>query len=119
MLTPQQIFDKVATHLLKQNAKSFDPNYGCLYRSKDNLKCAVGCLFSDQDYRPVYEGLGIDYLIKYNLLPNNTLKKLFICNKSLLQELQVCHDSVPVCEWKTNLATIAKKFNLEYNIEEN
>ena len=48
-MNTQQIFDKVATHLLTQNARSAAEG-SCLYRSPSGLKCAVGCLISDSVY---------------------------------------------------------------------
>ncbi len=43
-MTKQEIFDKVATHLLTQNEKALNSVGGCVYRTDKGLKCAVGCL---------------------------------------------------------------------------
>jgi hypothetical protein len=56
-MTDQEIFDKVALHLLsyaKQGFKSVDDR-GCLYRNGEGLSCAVGCLIPDDLYDPVIE----------------------------------------------------------------
>ena len=42
----QEVFDRVARHLLKQNAKATSPRGGCSYRTKEGLSCAVGCLLT-------------------------------------------------------------------------
>lgn len=50
-MTNQEIFDTVATHLLRQNARSMgprtDPRFGtlsrgCAYRGDGGLRCAIG-----------------------------------------------------------------------------
>ena len=44
----QTVFDRVATHLLTQNAQSLDIVDGeCLYRGEDGKMCAAGCLLTD------------------------------------------------------------------------
>ena len=57
--TQQQVFDQVATHLLvDQREKSYtlddDGDDQCAYKMEDDkgntLKCAVGCLISDDEY---------------------------------------------------------------------
>ena len=53
-MTQQQIFDKVATHLLTQGAKSMMGDT-CRYRGSNGAKCAVGCLIKDDHYDPILE----------------------------------------------------------------
>ena len=43
-LTRQAAFNKVARHLLRQNAKSTNKDGECLYRGPNGLRCAVGAL---------------------------------------------------------------------------
>ena len=63
--TPQEVFDQVSQHLLKQNKQSTRyeklRNF-CAYRS-GNLKCAAGCLIDDDEYSPEMEALDWNDLI--------------------------------------------------------
>lgn len=52
----QEIFSKVATHLLTQKRKSTDAGGTCKYRGPNDLKCAIGCLIGDNEYHPMMEG---------------------------------------------------------------
>jgi hypothetical protein len=52
-MSKQEIFDTVVTHLRKQNTQS-GKGGNCFYRLGE-LKCAVGCLISDEDYSPDME----------------------------------------------------------------
>ena len=54
--TAQEVFDQVATHLLTQNERSLD-GASCSYRNCDGLKCAAGCLISDDEYDNQMEGI--------------------------------------------------------------
>jgi len=56
MKTQQEIFDTVATHLLKQNDKSLDSYGECRYRAEDGNMCAVGCLIDTKHYTSGFEG---------------------------------------------------------------
>ena len=43
----QEVFDKVAIHLLTQNAKALNSGGLCVYKTPNGLRCAVGCLIPD------------------------------------------------------------------------
>ena len=55
-MTLQEIYDKVVNHLRTQNAKSLsfvcdtDEHASCAYRGDGGLKCAAGCLITDELY---------------------------------------------------------------------
>lgn len=95
----QEIFDKVATHLLTQKEKStqeLSTGTRCVYRSPKGLKCAVGCLIPDELYNPSLEGYtasGLSYEIKI-AIGYNDKTALLICM------LQSMHDSMPPEKWK-------------------
>lgn len=56
-MTSQQFFDRVATHLLTQKQRSYDPRRAeCRYRGPAGLQCAIGCLIPDEAYHPSFEG---------------------------------------------------------------
>ena len=62
MPTDQEIFNKVAAHLIKQGRQA-KANFSCLYRAPDGCKCAIGVLIPDDKYDPRMEEHGIRELI--------------------------------------------------------
>jgi hypothetical protein len=57
MFDKQAVFNRVVSHLRKQNARCLSGNgAGCAYRN-GSLKCAVGALIDDADYDEAFEGL--------------------------------------------------------------
>ena len=113
-MSVREIFYKVEKHLLKQNEKSMDSGSWCMYRSDNGLSCAVGCLMTDDIYRPSFEGESVrDSSIMEALTPivgvNEDKRELKLY---LLRELQVVHDeSQPTC-WASNLAKIKHEFDI-------
>jgi len=89
-----RIFTTVMDHLIVQNRQSYDTEREiCVYKHKDGLKCAIGCLIPDEEYSPKLEGMSLfaeDFL---SLCP--TVAKLY--NKpecdELLLDLQHLHDN--------------------------
>lgn len=55
-MTNQETFDIVARHLVKQGCRSYEYGFGCVYRSSDGKKCAVGALIPDELYSKEMEG---------------------------------------------------------------
>lgn len=53
--TPQEVFDYVAKHLIKQGKQAVAGS-NCAYRSPEGLSCAVGCLITDEEYNVNMEG---------------------------------------------------------------
>lgn len=117
-MTAQEIFDKVATHLLRQGKKSEGPGKGCLYRGPNGLKCAAGFLIDDAYYDPKFEGKGVGAISKADT-PNTVL-----LNEALLKsgvpaelfdfvgELQGIHDDYWPEYWREMLANTAKANSL-------
>lgn len=108
--TKQACFDKVATHLLTQREKS-SIGTNCVYRGKDGLKCAIGCLIPDERYLPTMEKKTVETLL-YDF---PTLREVpeINGNDELLQRLQSCHDAHDVDNWRAQLRLIAEAFNLD------
>ena len=102
--TKQQIFEQVATHLLKQNAKSMNGLF-CAYRGDDGLSCAAGCLVADDEYNEEFEEIEWQSLVKEFDLPKR--------NDDLIQALQHIHDKVDVENWKEALKELAKSRRLK------
>lgn len=137
--TPQEVFDFVAAHLLKQNEMSVHQRGhtgGCRYRSPDmERSCAVGCLIPDEAYGEWMEGCTISTLInrvndKRDQVMGSqpiakdyeeVLRNLFLtltAHRNLLNGLQDVHDSgKPEC-WAQALEKFAKTYyldNLKFN----
>lgn len=114
-LTEQQIFDKVATHLLTQGKRSAtycDDTYRCLYRGPDGLKCAAGCLIPDELYDPTFEGKSWTALDRAGL--TNLVES--IGHRELVRELQRCHDWTEPYDWRERLGQIADEFKLNADV---
>jgi hypothetical protein len=111
MMTRQEIFDKVAKHLLTQNSKAVDADSRCQYKMPDGRRCAIGCLIPDELYDPEMEGeLLRDLLKKFPVLQTlwSDADRYFVCS------LQMVHDIYPVAHWVDVLRFIANQFELKY-----
>lgn len=123
-MTKQEVFDKVATHLLTQNKRSLEGT-SCVYRAKDGSMCAAGCLIPDEEYTPALEGWQITACYEsfdYRGLvpPRPEFEKLFsgwersVVN--FLRELQEIHDDMPVADWCAHLRTAANSHGLNTDV---
>lgn len=103
-MTLQELFDKVATHLLTQNAKADDGNNHCQYRTNTGLMCAAGCLLDAESYKKVNEGMPV------NNHSNRGLFESIIGESNIghLRQLQSIHDCDEVENWPDKLAEFAK-----------
>ena len=103
----KEIFDRVKTHLLAQGETAND-NTMCVYHSQSGLKCAVGCLITEDAYREAFEGRAVaDEPVRRALeasginTDNNTI--------SMLTNLQSIHDDKAPDEWEDLLARLEAK----------
>jgi hypothetical protein len=110
----QEIFDKVAVHLLTQGCKSEgkkpDGGTDCLYRGPNGEMCAAGCLISDEQYNPKMEGNSFREIA-------HELPEFMSDNEAtgFVMALQLIHDCDHPDEWLESLKNTALKYNL--NIE--
>jgi hypothetical protein len=119
-MNTQEIFDKVACHLLTQNAKAevSEPTLvgsvtTCRYRVPDGKRCAVGCLITDSFYAPELEGaLFVSKHMVQNAVARSIGRELWSQEYALLSELQSVHDTMVVVQWPTGLRTLAEAFGL-------
>ena len=106
--TNQEVFDFVAHHLLTQNEKSIRDDQ-CKYKSQRTIKCAAGCLISEDNYDTGFEGLGW----------NEVSDKLGMLNHwSLVVDLQGLHDLTSLENWKSELHKLADRYDLNSNVLE-
>ena len=121
-MNTQEIFDKVATHLLTQNARSHSGG-SCLYRAPNGNMCAIGCLISTGTYtaqnytdagRVVnrLEGAGIGSIRVRGSVEESIGRRLEDEELRLLMDLQCMHDSLDPEDWPARL----KKFSDRYNL---
>ena len=107
----QEAFDKVVAHLLRQGKASRNSLGQCAYRGEGGTSCAVGCLITDEEYRPDMEGEAVVSLL---LRGEISLPSLRGIDAGLLRSLQITHDNVPVEKWPYYLRQVALQFHLEY-----
>lgn len=128
-LTVQQVFDRVARHLLEQGKKSLTvagsnpKNYTCLYRGPGGTKCAVGAIIPDELYckeidnldepAAVMPGGGVsddsDGLLQQILWEAGVPADGY----ALLDKLQDVHDGYDVEQWPQQLREVAGRFGLK------
>lgn len=122
MLSVQEAFDQGARHLLRQNEKAFEDGKS-RYRTREGLKCGVGCFIPDAEYRPEFEGVGIGLSgpghVEHDRAEDvralrRVLKKV-APHWSLLTSLQSIHDFRDVCDWPSRLKVTGKSFKLKLN----
>lgn len=116
----QEIFDKVAKHLLTQNARSEDGE-SCLYRSEDGLMCAVGCLIKDEHYSVALENQSVSHESVNHALNLSGVETDSVTTE-MLEDLQTLHDGIhplryderimSIDEWSLGLSYIAATYNL-------
>lgn len=99
--TTEEVFEYIRNHLLTQNAKSRGHEDGiCYYHGDHHLKCAAGCLISDDKYTPKFEVNNWSTLVRKGLV--------LAAHSELIKELQYLHDDVPVDSWKHHLDLLRK-----------
>jgi hypothetical protein len=110
-MTGQQVFNKVAKHLMKQGEKAeavvANGMVSCQYLTPEGAKCAIGCLIPKRRYLPTFEGeavwsAGGAKILRAAGLRKNQLK--------LAEALQQVHDSYVPSEWKQKLQAVATRF---------
>ena len=109
-MTKQELLDIVYKHLMSQNAKSMmvvEGGFSCAYRGKDGLKCAIGILIADEDYRADMERLAAQ-----NLLAKGACLRHLAVHHELIAALQHIHDYRLVEDWDRGLRATAVAFGL-------
>lgn len=102
--TAQEVFDHVARHLLTQNEKAVASDGHCRYR-EGKLRCAAGCLITDDEYCPAFE--------RYSwgqLAGNRDVPQMHV---NLIQDLQAVHDDESPSAWVEYLNIVARYHTLK------
>ena len=117
MMTLQEIFDRVVTHLLTQNERCVSGSGACRYRHETAegkvLRCAVGCLLTDEAYSKEMECLPFDIYPQSYANCGVDVKDYHV-NK-MLTRLQTIHDEHSPVEWYRDLERLAVSFRLKFN----
>lgn len=115
-MTDQELFDKVAIHLLTQGQKAQDSFGQCFYRTPEGLKCAVGVCIDDEHYSPEFEGTSVGAETRNELALSKALIASGVRRDQfrLLQRLQVVHDACESPYWALQLADVAAEFGLTF-----
>lgn len=109
--TKQEIFDKVADHLLTQMKRCADKNdLGASYRC-DGLTSAIGCLMTDLEYQETFEGRDWTTLVHSGIVPAD--------HEKFLAALQFLHDLTEPEDWGYWLSVVAKRHGLNTHVLEN
>lgn len=106
-MNAQEIFDKAATHLIKQNRRAI--GNGCMYRADNGLMCAVGALIPEELYNPKMESDSVEGIMHEFPEIETFLGKE---NLDLLSSLQTLHDDYAIEEWPQQLRQMAREFEL-------
>lgn len=104
----QEIYDKVKTHLLKQNRRSKERGGQCLYRGPGGTACAVGCLLTDKEA----ERLAVDNWSAEDAIAKGQMPKRLVRHGELLSRLQRVHDENPPRAWSRELKEVAADYRL-------
>jgi hypothetical protein len=108
------LFNKVAKHLLKQNAKSISgPDGDCLYHGPNKLRCAVGCLIPFSFDTSDIEGMDVA-----SLSAHCDMEQFGVTddNIDLLNPLQNIHDNYKPSLWRNKLKKLAKEQEIEWKL---
>jgi hypothetical protein len=119
VLTKQEIFTRVADHLLTQFDKSISSDsLFCAYRAPDGKKCAIGCLITDAAYSPELEGALVWRSAVRNALLLSGVRDADTSIMQMLVELQTLHDCTEPQRWIEGLDKICKTHELTYTVSE-
>ena len=93
-MNQQEIFDKVASHLITQGVQAkylphSDGYPSCAYRGENDTMCAAGCLIPDEEYNPEFEGMPWEDIGR--AIPS--LASLTDKDHALISSLQYVHDN--------------------------
>lgn len=120
----QELFNYVARHLLKQNAKSINADRsGCMYHTMDGRQCAAGCLIEREHYRTSLEGGDVTNLCVRTAIADSIGRELVGWDgpdpiqgseSEMILQLQKLHDGHQPDEWESRLRDIAHAHKLEF-----
>ena len=116
----QEVFTKVATHLLNQMEVSESHPGACAYRGENGTMCAVGCLIKDEFMKSEFNGSGVTDSRVLNALNLSGIKLEYTPGECggdgdihFLIKLQDIHDLHDPNVWNKQLENFALVRGLE------
>ena len=113
----QQVFDTALIHLITQGVPAYDIQAEeCQYRTKITpknpvvLKCGVGGVITDKEYRVEMEGKNVSSLADPDFYGKILLPKALRGFRGLLADIQALHDDVMVNKDGKHLNPTESKF---------
>jgi len=103
-MTEQGVFDKIASHLMKQGTKCIDRDGACNYRNGFGQACAAGCLLTDEE------------ATNSNAAWRQQCPEDLVFCVSMVIETQNMHDCEAEWDWPRRLVNIAKNYDLDPSI---
>lgn len=121
ILTKQEIFDKIRTHLEMQNKRcgkydKFIKRFKCRYYN-GNDRCAVGCLILPEFYSDFLEDQSLAEKPLLEAIYKSVGRVLTAEELEMLEDLRTIHDYHEVYEWDSMFYQIAKKYNLTVKVQ--
>lgn len=121
-MTKQELFDRAATHLLRQNKRSRVKNVN-RYRTPTGLACPVGVFIPEDLYKTKLEQCDVgDFFFvdefsdkPHHILARKIAKEVGFDEKrhyQLLFDLQFIHDVCEVEDWRDELRALARQHKL-------
>ena len=114
----QNLFDRVALHLLTQKKRAMSASTACVYHSEDGSKCAVGALIKDEYYYPALNKKNVfDEGVYMAVLRSNdlNLNDFRLLSHEVLGVLQNVHDHYEPEQWQDLLYAKARYFDLIFD----
>ena len=113
MRSRQELFDIVVIGARKQRERCVDPldEETCLYRNRNGLKCFIGMLISDEDYKKIFDEDCISLNIVLDQIEE--FKLINIQDSYFLEKLQEIHDQNPVEKWEEKFKRFAQTWKLK------
>lgn len=119
-MTKQEIFDRVARHLLAQGKRAVammdDGEEQCRYRGEGGTKCAVGCLIADEAYSSAIEGKTAGTILVRDALRDSGVDMSDESTVDMLRALQEVHDDHTVSAWPESLREVALDYDLSAEV---
>ncbi|MBN3756034.1 hypothetical protein G3N95_24040 [Paraburkholderia sp. Tr-20389] len=119
LLSAQDVFDIVATAMLRQNARATADGVKCMYRAPDGKRCAIGWLVPDEVYEKSLEFFGVrDIAVRLATESGDAgrFARFLYIHMPLLRDLQGMHDANLPAEWPQTLREIAYAFRLHADV---
>lgn len=93
--------------------KDSDAGKSCQYLASNGTKCAVGCLLTKREYKPLMEGNSVFVLLnEASSAYAPELAAKIGDNLQLVSAMQTIHDNQPVKTWEQHFANVAQEHHL-------